>query len=1035
MAYDYGFKEEQIKLAIDMDVAHINDFSYKEGSNLTQSSFIMRKMLDYDMNYFNYYQSVTYGGPYEDMELIYYALSKGYKPTKRVYDRNRYNDEFILRLIDSDLSNIERYKLSIPWFFCDTYKLIVDNGFVPSDETIKFFEDRPNSSIITRSLVEKKPHILKYYKGNDDDIISFALEKGYLSIDNIIEKITPYMLFEHIRKNNDKSILEKFKDNDRFGLLTYIFSKDNFDYTISGLDFELLDKYIYGVDAELFGSNQKVIIELLKNSDSYDCFEYLLQNNYGYGIVYDYILENKLDEKSAELVRFLGNYRYDKKLFITREEDFYNFLSKCGIDKNAFIQYGLNNSFDYLKTITEIIDSGKTEEFLEIKNYLFSKFYTNNSNLFTIKNFINILRSYENYPGLLRDIVEKQNIPEEYLDDLQELFNGNCLLDENFIPNSIDDLDSIRQKIKYTFGKKLINLKNDYSNVRDLKNDICITMFGMNLYSIEDFLDIYGGRQGLRQLLFENKNNKKIVEEILVIMNFISIIESVVYLDDIEKMYELAQKIYENFEIVLDCKVYYDGLEERLRQLYEHELNANLTNVESVSNIDGILDKKKSEEYGIDTIDFSDKKYCLLFHVMSQRETPDELINGITSPNKNTLCTSVGSNRNLVLYYGGKNSIIFVTDEIPSDVFIRSSDANMGSNGSVEGNTYEDKANKVFRSQHGALATSIAPRGYNSEVFTFREGVKFKYIALPGGRTPTSEELEVAKKFGLKFIITQELSTTIPNPKNISKEQSNSRESKQKNSINIPIEDLKDKIIPQNNGPRKIAIFGDAHGLFEPTLAILEDARKQGITEIYSLGDNIGTGPNPSEVMELLDEYGVQSIKGNHEGYAIDGIEQYLKHLEETGAVEEAKRNIEYVRSMLTEEQLKQIQELPTERQIKIGEQLLYLTHYTQDYNTGEKINIPEEVDQIIQGHKHFKNFNGPDDKIITVRGAGIGYTPSSFEQTAYYLVLTENPDGTYSIEEKEVQYSGKTLYHEINESSLDPKDKEKITGWAGVSR
>ena len=39
---------------------------------------------------------------------------------------------------------------------------------------------------------------------------------------------------------------------------------------------------------------------------------------------------------------------------------------------------------------------------------------------------------------------------------------------------------------------------------------------------------------------------------------------------------------------------------------------------------------------------------------------------------------------------------------------------------------------------------------------------------------------------------------------------------------------------------RKIAIFTDAHGLYEPTLAALQDMKARGITEIYSLGDNIG---------------------------------------------------------------------------------------------------------------------------------------------------------------------------------------------------
>ena len=51
---------------------------------------------------------------------------------------------------------------------------------------------------------------------------------------------------------------------------------------------------------------------------------------------------------------------------------------------------------------------------------------------------------------------------------------------------------------------------------------------------------------------------------------------------------------------------------------------------------------------------------------------------------------------------------------------------------------------------------------------------------------------------------------------------------------------------------KKIAIFTDAHALFEPTEAVLKDIKGKGITEIYSLGDNIGIGPNPRKVMDLF---------------------------------------------------------------------------------------------------------------------------------------------------------------------------------------
>lgn len=47
------------------------------------------------------------------------------------------------------------------------------------------------------------------------------------------------------------------------------------------------------------------------------------------------------------------------------------------------------------------------------------------------------------------------------------------------------------------------------------------------------------------------------------------------------------------------------------------------------------------------------------------------------------------------------------------------------------------------------------------------------------------------------------------------------------------------------NDFRKIGVFTDTHGLLEPTEAALKDMDMKEITEIYSLGDSIGFGPNP----------------------------------------------------------------------------------------------------------------------------------------------------------------------------------------------
>ena len=69
---------------------------------------------------------------------------------------------------------------------------------------------------------------------------------------------------------------------------------------------------------------------------------------------------------------------------------------------------------------------------------------------------------------------------------------------------------------------------------------------------------------------------------------------------------------------------------------------------------------------------------------------------------------------------------------------------------------------------------------------------------------------------------------------------------------------------------KRIAVFADIHGNYDALRAIYEDAHQDGITEIYSLGDNIAIGPEPRKTIDFLIDQSIISIKGNHEIYYTD---------------------------------------------------------------------------------------------------------------------------------------------------------------------
>ena len=62
-----------------------------------------------------------------------------------------------------------------------------------------------------------------------------------------------------------------------------------------------------------------------------------------------------------------------------------------------------------------------------------------------------------------------------------------------------------------------------------------------------------------------------------------------------------------------------------------------------------------------------------------------------------------------------------------------------------------------------------------------------------------------------------------------------------------------------------MAILADIHGNFQALQAVLADLARIGADEVLSLGDNIGYGPEPEEVVRVLRQQGVVSVMGNHD--------------------------------------------------------------------------------------------------------------------------------------------------------------------------
>lgn len=151
---------------------------------------------------------------------------------------------------------------------------------------------------------------------------------------------------------------------------------------------------------------------------------------------------------------------------------------------------------------------------------------------------------------------------------------------------------------------------------------------------------------------------------------------------------------------------------------------------------------------------------------------------------------------------------------------------------------------------------------------------------------------------------------------------------------------------------RKVAIFSDVHGLYEPLSAVLFDIKSKGITEIYSLGDNIGCGPSPSDVIDLIEYYNIKSVAGNAEEYCTLGIEPYINSFDSTKY-----KCHEWTYCQLGDRRLLDIRNLPHSYDILIGGMKVGLCHFANDVRTDYEFHGTEEYLRNIKEGNGYKQF------------------------------------------------------------------------------
>jgi len=106
----------------------------------------------------------------------------------------------------------------------------------------------------------------------------------------------------------------------------------------------------------------------------------------------------------------------------------------------------------------------------------------------------------------------------------------------------------------------------------------------------------------------------------------------------------------------------------------------------------------------------------------------------------------------------------------------------------------------------------------------------------------------------------------------------------------------------------KLAVFSDVHGNREAFERVLEDMEGRTLDGIVCLGDAVGYGPDPEDVVQLILERNIPCVMGNHEfGLSRPGARRYFNAM--------SVQSLDLTRARLSERSLKVIAGWPKKRQ------------------------------------------------------------------------------------------------------------------------
>lgn len=213
----------------------------------------------------------------------------------------------------------------------------------------------------------------------------------------------------------------------------------------------------------------------------------------------------------------------------------------------------------------------------------------------------------------------------------------------------------------------------------------------------------------------------------------------------------------------------------------------------------------------------------------------------------------------------------------------------------------------------------------------------------------------------------------------------------------------------------RIAVISDIHANVYALINLLEDIDAEKVDSIICLGDLVGYGPHPNEVISMIKRRHILCIKGNYDSSVVDNEYSYIRETRINSF------SLPWTVKELREENRIFLQDLPSSLTLNIANKSLIFVHGSPDKvdeylfrdadNTKNVMNsITQDV--LVCAHTHIPGMNEFGNKVYINCGS-VG-KPKIGRPNSTYCILNINKYDGMKVQIKEIPYAYKRIIKDM---------------------